>query len=514
MGLNPGVVIRDPEAAAARTYDLILVGGGIYGVLLALEAARKGLRPLLLEREDFGGATSWNSLRIIHGGLRYLQSANLPRFFESVAERRWFLRTFPALVRPLSCLMPLYGWGVRSPLVLQAALLVNHGLSLSRNRGVREDRRLPVGAVIGPQKVRAWFPRVDPRGLTGGAVWWDAAMEDSQRVLMNLLRWACSLGARALNYLEAKEIRHSGRGVAGVAALDRESGQAFEFQSRVVVNAAGPWCRETAARFDRDREELFVPSLAFNVLFDRSSLSEQALAVSTRRKGALVYFLRPWKGKLLVGTSHKPWPVAGDPPVLPRDLLLEFIEELNQAVPGLGLKENETRRIFSGLLPVHRAGSIDLTTRELLIDHGREGGPEGLYSLSGVKFTTARRVAEKTLAAIRSFQGRTRGDGPPDFPPEFLNDLRGVIDYDWHPEPRDSSWLEGLKMVIQEEAVVHLDDLVFRRTGLGDNPVRVREIAPRLISLFPWDPARARRELDRVETKNMDLMGGRPYVEP
>ena len=99
-------IARRPAASAARAYDLVVVGGGIHGVALAFEASRRGYRAVLLERADFGGGTSWSSLRIVHGGLRYLQSLDLRRFRESAAEQRWFLRHFPDLVRPLPCLMP------------------------------------------------------------------------------------------------------------------------------------------------------------------------------------------------------------------------------------------------------------------------------------------------------------------------------------------------------------------------------------------------------------------------
>jgi glycerol-3-phosphate dehydrogenase len=124
-----GIITRDPVGAVRGRYDLIVVGGGIYGVMILLEASRRRLNALLVERDDFGGQTSFNSLRIIHGGLRYLQTLDLHRFRESVSERQWFLRTFPDLIRPLPCLMPLHGDGLRRPPVLRAALAANDFLS-------------------------------------------------------------------------------------------------------------------------------------------------------------------------------------------------------------------------------------------------------------------------------------------------------------------------------------------------------------------------------------------------
>jgi glycerol-3-phosphate dehydrogenase len=199
-------ISRNPSTATQQTYDLIIVGGGIYGVMLSLESARRGLRSLLIERQDFGGSTSHNSLRIVHGGFRYLQTADFHRFYESVNERRWFLKNFPDLVQPLPCLMPLYGKGLRRPPILKTALLMNDAMSFYRNQNIRSDAHLEDGKIISPQQVKQLFPQVDPEGLKGGAVWHDARMPDSQRLLISLLKWACSLGAIALNYVEAQQI--------------------------------------------------------------------------------------------------------------------------------------------------------------------------------------------------------------------------------------------------------------------------------------------------------------------
>ena len=126
------MIRRDPVAVDRSHFDLVVIGGGVYGIALALEAARRRLGVLLVERRDFGGETSWNSLHIIHGGLRSLQTMDLHRFREMVTERRWWLQEFPDLVEPLPCLMPLYGRGLRRPGVLRIALRVTDLLSSGR----------------------------------------------------------------------------------------------------------------------------------------------------------------------------------------------------------------------------------------------------------------------------------------------------------------------------------------------------------------------------------------------
>lgn len=493
-------IIRDPAAAATQSYDLIIVGGGIYGAMLSLTAAMSGLRPLLLERGDFGGETSYNSLRILHGGLRYLQTLDLPRFFESVGERHWFLRTFPALTETLPCLMPLYGDGARRPPVLKAALTLNDCLSATRNQGVKPERHLPNGRVIKSRQVQDYFASVDAEGLQGGAIWYDGSMPDSQRVVMSILQWATQLGATVLNYMEAKELKTAQGKVTGVFSQDWVGGAGYEYSSGVVINAAGPWCREVAAQFDQDVPQLFRSSIAWNALFDRPALSKYALAIAPKKPNARTYFLRPWKGRFLLGTVHDPWldPVQSKP--MPTDeQLQDCIDDLNMAVPGLNLSMQEIVRIFSGLLPAAEDGTANLAKREVIVDHGKQGQVAGLYSVSGVKFTTSRLVAEKTLRLVfpecdRAIQATAKRTVPAE-----VNQKRGDFSYDWMPAANDTEWLTEMWQIIQDEAVVHLTDLVLRRTSLGDNPERAMRVAPRLCELFGWDVIRTQEELDKLQ---------------
>ncbi|MGB6167432.1 MAG: FAD-dependent oxidoreductase [Geitlerinemataceae cyanobacterium] len=493
-------ISRDLSTACSNSYDLIVVGGGVYGVASVLEAARRGLRPLLLERGDFGGTTSYHSLRIVHGGFRYLQTLDLPRFYESVGERRWFLQNFPELVKPLECLMPLYGRGIRKPPVLYAALRVNDILSFDRNWGIRDDRHLSDGKVISADGVKELFPQVDAEGLQGGAVWYDACMPDSQRLLMGMLRWACGLGATALNYVEAQSLLQEEGRVTGVSARDVLTGESYEYRANHVVNAAGPWCRELASRWHGDVPELFQASIAWNVLFDRQAPSTAALAVEAKKPGAQTYFLHPWKGRLLAGTVHDPWTKdITDVPMPSPQRLAEFIDDLNCAIPGLELTESEILRVFSGLLPAKESGSNQLAKREVIFDHAAAGGLTGLYSISGVKFTTARLVAEKTISTVfPKFKGVALKEERVLTPPPEASCRQGLFDYHWYPDPEDESWKAELSQLIAEESVQHLDDLVLRRTSLGDNPERAISMLPELCEFWDWDETLRQEEMVRV----------------
>jgi glycerol-3-phosphate dehydrogenase len=480
-----GVIHRDPAAASDERHDLIIVGGGVYGCALALEAARRGIRPLLLERDDFGQHTSWNSLRIVHGGLRYLQSLDLKRFFESVAERRWFLAHFPDLVQPLPCLMPLYGRGLRRRSVLAAALAVNELLSWRRNEGIRRrESRIPAGRIVSRDETVSLFPAVDTEGLTGGALWYDAVMPDSQRVIIAMLRWAAGCGATSLNYVEAERLLAEDGRVLGVVARDRRADQRFEYRGPVVVNCAGPWSRKVAMRLEQDVPDIFRPSLALNLVLDLEPPFQTAVAVTGQQRGAQTYFLYPWKGRVLAGTHHAPSEGKDRSSEAPVEEAKRFVDELRVAIPGAGISMEHVQRILWGRLPVKTAGGVDLTVREVIIDHGSQEGPQGLYSVSGVKFTTARCVAEKTLRMIKGRSGKRLSPlasvEPPDIelPPSWP-DFEALIRSD-----RVKAWAT-VKKLIEEEAVVDLSDLLSRRTDWWLQATDMTSVAEQVGDLLP-----------------------------
>jgi glycerol-3-phosphate dehydrogenase len=493
------IITREPAEAARQGYDLIVIGGGIYGSMLSREAALRGLRVLLLERKDFGGYTSFNSLRIIHGGLRYLQNLDIHRFRESVSERRWFLKNFANLVKPLACLMPLYSKGLRRPAIMGLALMANGFLSRNRNDGVSPENRLPSGGILDKDATKALFPLVDRKDLSGGAVWYDAFMPNSQRVIVQTLRQACSYGATSLNYVEACDLlTHKGR-VVGVGARDRETGSSWEYRAPVVINAAGPQCRELASRFDKDEPALFRNSLAWNVFVDRESLSTHALAVAPPKNGGRVYFIVPWKGKMLIGTGHAPRNGSRDNPAPTNEEFGAFLSDINQAVPSLKIQRNDILFILSGYLPVVRNGTVKLATREFIFSHGDHGGPKGLFSVSGVKFTTSRLVAERCLALAFCEKrplcsGKT---GPSELPgPKPASQH---VDLDWSLLETGTAWRDLLEPIVKEESVQHLDDLFFRRTTLWVDRLKTMELAPRVCCLFPaWDARRKKQEIERV----------------
>ena len=487
------MIRRSLSSATAAAHDLVIVGGGIYGAMVALEASRQGLRPLLVEREDFGGQTTWNSLRILHGGLRYLQSLDLTRFRELVHERRWLMRAFPDLTRPMPFLMPLYARGLRRPTALRLALALNDRLAADRNVGVAAERWLPPSRLLSVAETKTRYPGVRASRLRGGALWYDGFMEDPPRLVMEVLRWVSELGGTCLNYTEARQLVLGDNGIDGLTAFDRLGGNVVELRAPVVINCAGPWSSKVAGAFDRSAGDLFRPSLAFNVLLRVEPRSDSSLALTPPRRGSRTYFLVPWRRMTLAGTYHAPWDgrVESSPEPSER-CLAAFLADLNEADPGLNLSLDDVLRVFGGLLPVRRRESTHLATRDIVRDHAATGGPRGLFSVSGTKLTTSRRVARKMLDRVYG-------------PPSTLDDAAESEVRPLSVVPLSLRQFGALERtdptaagryvarLVTEEGATCLDDLIYRRTDWGAELGSVEPLAARISGLLATEGTELKR---------------------
>ncbi|MEJ2748354.1 MAG: FAD-dependent oxidoreductase [Anaerolineae bacterium] len=220
---------RNTSALTNQEFDLVVVGGGIFGVAAAWDATLRGLSVALIEQGDFGQATSANHFKVVHGGIRYLQHGDVYRIRESSAERSAFLRTAPHLVRPFPFVIPTYGHGMKSKEAMKIALLLYDLFTFDRNRGIKDERNhVPSGHTISRQECRAMFPDLDPTGLTGAAIFHDGQMYNPPRLTLAFVQSAAAAGAVVANYVQATGFLRQGNQVYGVTAVDKLSSEELE----------------------------------------------------------------------------------------------------------------------------------------------------------------------------------------------------------------------------------------------------------------------------------------------
>lgn len=395
---------RDLAALTSRTFDLLVVGGGIYGAIAAWDATLRGLRVAIVDRADFGGGTSFNSAKTLHGGVRALQSGNVAALRRFVRERRALCRVVPHLVRPLPFVVPTYRGLSRNRTLLRLYFAINDLLARDRNDGIPVSRQLPPSRLLSRDECLRLNPLIDPDGVTGGMEWFDHQMYNSDRVHFSFVASAVEGGAIAANYVEAGAGLTRGNTVEGVRASDRLTGESLEIRASVVLNAAGPWAPELARRLASCERGHLAGRLSKAMNFVIASPLRGSHAVAGPAGGRFL-FIAPWREFAIAGTSYDSYDGSANDLALDRNEIERFIGTIHEAFPGLSLEPGDLRLVHRGLLPVAPNGDgVRRRTISEIVDH-RHDGLHGLISMLGVRYTTARDTAERAVdLAVRQLQ--------------------------------------------------------------------------------------------------------------
>lgn len=497
----------------AGTYDLLVIGGGIYGACAAWDATLRGLSVALVEQGDFGSATSANSQKIIHGGLRYLQSMDFKRMRESVRERRVLLRIAPHLVHPMTCLIPTYGWGKRSRLAMRLAFTVNDLVSLDRNAGLEDPaQRIPACRLVSRDECLRLAPGLREEGLTGGAVWHDGQMYHSERLTLAFVRSADEAGAVVANYVRVTGFLRDGNRITGVTAQDVLTGVGCEIRARMVLNTSGPWVDRILCGLNGRAAQHPTPLVKAMNLITRPLPTQVALGLESRSPDSRtpgLLFITPWRDRAIIGTAYMPYDDDPERCGVTEEEIQVFLAEVNAAYPSACLTRTDVLGVHVGLLPASSLGGVERVARSYrIVDHARRDGVSGLLSVIGVKYTTARDVAEKAVDRVCEALGRPRPRHASRSTPlvggriarldTFLNEtlrtrpswmsepaMRRLVHCYGSVYPEVLKWAEedpglGGRLVgsddvlraevvhaVHEEMAVKLADVVFRRTDLG-----------------------------------------------
>ena len=391
---------RDLRHLADTRFDVLVVGAGFYGVTAAWDAAQRGLSVAIIDRDDFGAATSFNNLKTLHGGLRSLQSFNLKQARLFIRERRALARILPHLVRPLPFVVPTTHHPKRNALVMRIGLALSDAVARDRNEGLTDPgTHLPESRMVSREEALRLNPLVSPKGVTGGAVWYDYQMQSTDRVTLSFLLSAVEAGACAANYVNAKGFLQEYGRVIGVQAEDRLTNATFTIRASVILNATGPWAASLLAGLPTAAQGAPPPQLsrAMNVV-TKPLVGDHACGGIANGRYLLII---PWRDVSMLGTSHDAHEGTADQLKVNRWDLEAFLKDAREAFPHADLHAGDVRLVHRGLLPmVSGTGShVQLVKESRIVDHGEHGLP-GLVSMFGVRYTTARQTAEEAVDAV------------------------------------------------------------------------------------------------------------------
>ena len=397
---------RDLRRLADTKFDVIVVGAGFYGVAAAWDAAQRGLSVAIIDKDDFGAATSFNNLKTLHGGLRSLLALNFKQMRLFVRERRALARILPHLVRPLPFVVATTRNPKRSALAMRIALAISDAVARDRNLGLSDPAtHLPESRIVSRDEALRLNPVISPEGVTGGAVWYDYQMQSTDRVTLSFLLSAVEAGAVAANYVQAQRFLQQDGRVIGVRVEDRLTNQTFAIRGTVVVNAAGPWAASLLSALPPAAQGAPPPRLsrAMNVVV-RKVVNDHACGGLVNGRYLL---LVPWRDVSMLGTSHDAHDGTADQLKVSRWDLEAFLKDAREAFPHAGLTASDVRLIHRGLLPMidGEGTRVRLMKESQVVDHSQHGLP-GLVTMHGVRYTTARFTAEQAVDAVFRVMGR------------------------------------------------------------------------------------------------------------
>lgn len=549
---------RDLNKLSNSEYDVVVIGAGIYGVTTAWDATLRGLKVALIDKGDFGNATSSNSLKFIHGGLRYLQQLDIARMRESIHERMVLMRIAPHLVHPLPVIMPTYSYKLKSRPAMFAALLANDIIGFDRNKLNDPSKYMPKSRIISKEEVHEYIPGYNKYNMSGGALWYDCQCYNTERLLLSFVISAANAGADVANYVTAIGLLNKGNSIAGVKVQDAFTDETFDIRSKVVINNCGPWVNNILENLNgKLLKKRLKLSTAMNLVVKRKLLDKCAAGLSgpyqhIREDGSVhkayrILFFVPWRNYTIIGTNHLPYYGNQHRYKATEVEIKNFLKAVNQAYPAANIKREEVTFFYGGFLPMvgtkPKTGEVMLLRHHALYDHLLTDHIDGLITVIGVKYTTARDVARKTVDLVfkklnlkppkcKTEETSLYGGNIErfeDFTNDAINnkhrsltktvmrhlcynygsDFKDILSY----EKEDAEWLntlpgsdEVLKAeiihAVREEMAQKLADVVLRRTDLGSaeipNEECLKEVAQIMGEELNWNEYIIKQEIEEL----------------
>jgi glycerol-3-phosphate dehydrogenase len=372
--------------------DLLVIGGGITGAGIARDAARRGLTVALVERQDLASGTSSRSSKLVHGGLRYLETYEFSLVFESVSERRILMDIAPHLVNPLGFLFPVYKESRTKLAVLNAGMWLYDGLALFRSP--KRHKKLK------PREVFEQEPALRREQLQGAPVYYDCSTDDA-RLTVEVALDAAESGAVIATWASAESFLTDGSGrLSGAVIRNGRTGEKKEVHAKVVVNATGPWTDATLGLGRTATRTLLRRTKGVHVVVDIAKLPVQHAIVCFHPKDERVLFVIPWGDRAYIGTTDTDF--DGDPStvVATREDVAYLLEAVAAYFPSNPLGPSDVIATWAGLRPLVSPPEGSLSASQVSREHEIVVDPDGLITIAGGKLTTFRRMGAEVVDTV------------------------------------------------------------------------------------------------------------------
>jgi len=388
------------EGQVHPSYDVLVIGGGISGACVAHEAASRGLSVALVEKSDFGAATSAATSKLIHGGLRYLNYLEFGLVRESLRERRILEDIAPHLVYPLPFLIPTYRSLSSNRFILKAGMILYDLLSWDKTFTRHRSKKIPAHRSLSAAEVMRISPQVPAENLTGGQMYFDCQSIFPERLTLAFLKSAVAHGARVSNYAQVVGFERNADGNLGAAqVVDHLTGRKHKIQAKIFINSAGPWVTRVQDKAQKSQAHAIRMSEGIHIIVP-SLGKDHALVMQTPDKRH--FFLIPWREHTLIGTTDRDYMGDPDDYSVSRSSIEEFLREINATFGRTLIRYQDIRFAYGGLRPLtdtHTQSSYSSSRRYEIFD-GEKTGTPGLITVEGGKYTTSRNLAETVVDLI------------------------------------------------------------------------------------------------------------------
>ena len=367
-------------------WDIVVIGGGATGLGVAVDAASRGYKTLLLEQHDFAKGTSSRSTKLVHGGVRYLQQGDISLVLEALKERGLMIKNAPHLVKNQAFVIPNYEWwdGPFYQVGLKVYDLMSGKLGIGSSKKLSKEETVE------------YIPTIGQKGLKGGVVYYDGQFDDA-RMALSLAKTAKQFNGVVLNYMEVIGLEKDEEEIiSGVKVKDLETGKVHSIQTKTVINATGVFADKVKQMDEPDVKDMIQPSQGIHLVVDKSFLPDKYAIMVPQTKDGRVMFAVPWHDKVVLGTTDT---MKEKPELEPKaqEAEIDFILE----TAGQYLVKQPTREdvlsVFSGLRPLAKPEGDGKSTKEISRHHKVMISQSGLITIIGGKWTTYRKMAEDTV---------------------------------------------------------------------------------------------------------------------